>query len=149
MNRRHKHGKRKRSCTSLDRANAHVSADPLWMLWPTHSSGVPNPANDYRVAGELSAHPACLPVSQSSVRVVSSALSARRGRNMGLTPWGVRSGCDCPGWFLKNFVKQRQKSLPDVTFFVETERTVISTSMMVGTDVVKQPDIHLNPLFFC
>jgi len=46
---------------------------------------------------ELSAHPACPPMPQSSVRVVSSALSARGGGEMGLATRRIWSGRGCAG----------------------------------------------------
>src|SRR6266700_1161921 len=97
MSRRTQHGKEKQSCASFDRANAHLRANPLWFLWFPDHGGVPHAANDYDVAGKLSAYPARAPVSQSSMRVVSSRLSARRGGKMGVTPRRVRAGCDCAG----------------------------------------------------
>ncbi len=76
----HEDGKEKLPCPSRNRAHTDVPADPLWLLWTPDGSGGPHPTHDYHVTRKLSAHPARAPVSESSMRVVSSRLSARGRR---------------------------------------------------------------------
>src|SRR5258708_5873183 len=76
----------------------HSRVYTLQLLWSMDADCLPHRADHYHFARDLPFDAPCPPMPQSAMLTVSSSLSTRGRRPMGLTAWRVWSGCDCPGW---------------------------------------------------
>src|SRR5438270_7087775 len=91
------HGTKTRAAVGHRAADARPVADDLPGLREPTADGPSRPPESDDLAGSLSFNLETLSVPEPRVPAFPPDVSAGRRRRLGLAPWRIWAGCDCPG----------------------------------------------------
>src|SRR6266498_1323512 len=92
-----RHGKKASSSADNTADNTGAASDHLPSVWKSDAYGPSQSSNGDQLSRSDAVDSQSLSMPQSDVSTLPPANASGGRRGMGATPWGVRTGRDCPG----------------------------------------------------